>query len=765
MTDHRRHPPARTAAPTAAPTVERMSVRQLSGYAIAAMALLIVAAQPWSGSRAQQVLHPEVAFPYTVEADGQRLLVDFEILDGYYLYRDKFGFETGTAGARVLSPRMPQGRIHSDEFFGEQEIYRGRFRIEIPYSRSRELDELTLDMTLQGCADIGLCYPPQYWSRDVAIPPGPITGGTMSQPVMLGEMLLGERGRSAADDVLPPEQAFVMNAIVAGPNELLVSWDIQPGYYLYRDSFEFRTDSDIRLGGATLPAGVDHHDEFFGDVTVYYDYVEATVPFARATPDEIPLQITAVFQGCKEDSICYPPIEQTMSLTLPAASVFASSLPAAPVSEQDRLASLLLADQWWLVLGTFYGLGLLLAFTPCVLPMVPILSGIIAGHNQVSTQRAFLLSLSFVLGMAVMYTAAGALAAVAGGQIQAIFQKPWIIGLFAALFVAMGLAMFGLLRVQMPAAVQTRLANLANRQTAGTFAGTAAIGALSALIVTTCVAPPLVAALAVIGQTGDVMRGSTALFALSLGMGTPLLAFGASAGKLIPRAGPWMNTVKAAFGVMLIGLAIWMLERVLPGSVTLVLWALLVFLTGVFMGAFEPLPAEPPASRRLSKGVGVLACLYGALMLVGWALGGSDPLRPIPQGALVAGNSAVAQPLPFRNIDSVAQLEAELDAARQSGRPVMVDFTADWCVSCKEMERYTFSAESVVEALAPFVLLKIDVTANTEADRELLGYFSSFGPPTIAFYDAHGRRLDGFTLVGFVRANEFATHVNTVAAI
>ncbi len=753
MTDHYRNP-------SAAPTL-RVLVP-----AVVAMVLLIATALLWSGSRAQQVLHPEVAFPYTVEADGQRLLVNFEILDGYYLYRDKFGFETDTAGARLLGARMPQGRTHSDEFFGEQEIYRGRFQIEIPYSRSRELYELTLDMTLQGCADIGLCYPPQYWSRDVAVPPGPVVaGGTMSQPVMLGELLLGERGRAAADDVLPPEQAFVMNAIVAGPNELLVSWDIQPGYYLYRDSFEFRTDSDIRLGGAALPAGVAHHDEFFGDVTVYYDYVEATVPFARATPDEIPLLITAVFQGCKEDSICYPPIEQSMSLTLPAASVFATTLPAAPVSEQDRLASLLLADQWWLVLGTFYGLGLLLAFTPCVLPMVPILSGIIAGHNQVSTQRAFLLSLSFVLGMAVMYTAAGALAAVAGGQIQAVFQKPWIIGLFAALFVAMGLAMFGLLRVQMPAAIQTRLANLANRQTAGTFAGTAAIGALSALIVTTCVAPPLVAALAVIGQTGDVMRGSTALFALSLGMGTPLLAFGASAGKLMPKAGPWMNTVKAAFGVMLIGVAIWMLERVLPGSVTLVMWALLVFLTGVFMGAFEPLPTEPPASRRLGKGLGVLACLYGVLMLVGWALGGSDPLRPIPQGALVAGNSAAVQPLPFRNIDSVAQLESELDAARQSGRPVMVDFTADWCVSCKEMERYTFTAGSVVDALAPFVLLKIDVTANTEADRELLGYFSSFGPPTIAFYDAHGRRLDGFTLVGFVRANEFATHVNTVAAL
>jgi thioredoxin:protein disulfide reductase len=248
-------------------------------------------------------------------------------------------------------------------------------------------------------------------------------------------------------------------------------------------------------------------------------------------------------------------------------------------------------------------------------------------------------------------------------------------------------------------------------------------------------------------------------------MGAPLLAFGTSAGRLLPKVGPWMNVVKAAFGVMLIGLAIWMLERILPGAVTLFMWGVLVVLTGVFMGAFDPLPAQPPATRRLGKGLGLVACLYGALMLVGAALGGNDPLRPIPQAALTGVGEAPAQRLSFRTVTSVAQLETELAAARQAGRPVMVDFTADWCVSCKEMERYTFTADAVVNSLEPFVLLKIDVTANTPDDRELLQYFSSFGPPTIAFFDARGNRLDGFTLVGFVRANDFATHVNTVAAI
>ncbi|HEX7079927.1 MAG TPA: protein-disulfide reductase DsbD [Gammaproteobacteria bacterium] len=739
--------------------MRRLRTLLAAAAALAAFAAL-VAPPRFAPAVAQDVLRPERAYPYTAEAEGGRLRVRFDILDGYYLYRAKFSFETSTPGVSLGAPEFPEGEIHSDEFFGEQEIYRGAFEISIPYTLTADVDEFVLEMGLQGCADIGLCYPPQHWSRDVELP-GEGLGGALSSLFS-----------PEPDALLPVDQAFVMNARFDGPNELVVGWQIAPGYYLYRDKFEISAVGDIELGEPELPEGVAHSDENFGDVRVFYDYVEATVPFARAGPNEIPVEVRARFQGCRENSICYPPTEQTMSLILPATSEFAVSdeppgSSAAPVSEQDRLAALILGGSWLAVGGAFFGFGLLLAFTPCVLPMVPILSGIIVGQGgQTSAGRGFALSLTYVLGMAVTYTVAGALAALAGEQAQAIFQKPWIISLFAGFFVLLALSMFGVFNLQMPAAVQTRLASLANRQKAGTFVGTGIMGALSALIVTTCVAPPLFAALAVIGQSGDVARGAGALFALSLGMGAPLLVVGASAGKLLPKAGPWMNTVKAAFGVMLLGLALWMMERVLPGTVVLVLWALLVFLTGVFLGAFEPLPPEPSPIRRLAKGLGVLACLYGALMLIGATLGGEDPLRPIPRGGLLARSAAPAAPaLEFRPVESVAALESALAAAREAGRPVMVDFTADWCVSCKEMEKYTFPDPAVVAALEPFTLLRADVTANDADDKALLEYFGSFGPPTIAFFDDSGRPQERYKLVGFVPADDFAAHVERVAAL
>jgi len=730
------------------------------------------------------VLPAQKVFVYTTAADAQKVYVRFAVLDGYYLYRARFGFASGTDGVTLRAAEFPKGETHKDEYFGEQEIYRGKFEIGIPYQRTGGAESLALKLKLQGCADHGICYLPQDWTAKVALPAG---GAAIATPAAdpfaatAAKPFAASPVAADSDELLPVDQAFVLNARFDKPNELTVGWQIAPGHYLYRDKLTFRVDGNIELGRASLPHGKSHHDDNFGDVEVFYDYVEATIPFARASAKALDVVLHAGFQGCRENSICYPPGEQTMPLVLPATSEFptaaattgAVAADVGPVSEQDQWAARIVNGSWWQVIGGFYLAGLLLSLTPCVLPMVPILSSIIAGQGgQVSTARGFSLSLSYVLGMAATYTAAGALAALAGGQIQAMFQKPWIVTLFAGLFVLLSLGMFGVYEIQMPTAIQTRLANLANRQKAGTYVGTAIIGALTALIVTTCVAPPLVGALTMIGQTGDVARGATALFALSIGMGSPLLLVGASAGQLLPRVGPWMNTVKAGFGVLMIGMAIWMLQRVLPGAVTLALWAALVFLTGVFLGAFEPLPAQPRSVLRLAKGIGMLACLYGALLLIGATLGGEDPLRPIPERVLASGpvgSGALGQTsgskLEFRKIKSVAELDSALAEARTASRPVMLDFSADWCVSCKEMETRTFPDAGVIGALKPFLLLRADVTDNNEDDQALLKRFHIVGPPTIAFFDKRGQERENFKLVGFVPAQKFSAHVAQLAAL
>ena len=429
-------------------------------------------------------------------------------------------------------------------------------------------------------------------------------------------------------------------------------------------------------------------------------------------------------------------------------------------SEQDLLANRIRSGNLLAVLATFFGAGLLLAFTPCVLPMVPILSGIIVGAGRdrpVTRGRAFSLSVAYVLGMALTYTIAGAVFAAAGQQAQAFFQKPWIIVLFAALFVLLALGMFGVFNLQVPAAFQSRVADMSNRQKQGTLLGTAVMGALSSLIVTACVAPPLVAALAVIGQSGDVFRGGAALFALSLGMGAPLLLVGASAGRLLPKAGAWMDAVKVAFGVMMLGVAVWMVGRILPGPVTLALWAVVAFVAGYYLFTMGNRDAQGGAIV-VRRGLAALAVVYGLAMLVGALAGHSNPLQPLA-GFGASRQGAAVKHLEFTRIKSVADLDRALDAAKAAGRPVMLDFYADWCVSCKEMEHLTFTDPGVQAALARATLLQADVTANDDADQALLQRFGILGPPTIVFFAPDGAERTDYRVVGFKAADEFRDHV------
>ena len=562
--------------------------------------------------------------------------------------------------------------------------------------------------------------------------------------------------RTQSEDFLPPDQAFRLNVAAEAHDRLRLSWGIAPGYYLYRARLKFSTTTpNVTLGQADLPPGDTKHDEYFGEQVVYHGGLIARLPVASSATWTGPLALSVSYQGCAEAGLCYPPITKSFTINMPQRLAVGSARRSGVSgpgpgsgSEQDGLAQLILGGSMWIVLAKFFGLGLLMAFTPCVLPMVPILSGLIAGQGKHATHaRSFALSLAYVLGMAATYTLAGALTAALGLQVQALFQQTWIILLFAAMFVAMALSMFGLYSVQMPAAIQTRLAATSNRQRAGTYGGVAVMGALSALIVTTCVAPPLVATLAVIGQSGDVLRGASALFAMSLGMGAPLLVVGASAGRLLPKAGAWMDTVKQLFGAMMLGVAAWMLARLVGERFALLLYAVPLFAAAVVLWRTRSRDALRLLPRATAIAVGILA----ATLCFGAWLGASDPLHPLTRPV-----AASARALQFRAVATLADLDHEVQAAAASGRAVMLDFYADWCVSCKEMEHNTFSDPQVVQVLGQLTLLRADVTANSAADQALLQRFGIYGPPTIAFYDKAGHEQAAFRVVGYMKPAPFA---------
>jgi thiol:disulfide interchange protein DsbD len=706
---------------------------------------------------ADEFLPPEAAYRYTLDSDGRQIVVHWNVEGGYYLYRKRMGIATGDTGVVLGEPVYPQGQIHTDEYFGEQEIFRGKFDVVVPITlasgaaTSAGTRSVPITLKLQGCADAGLCYPPTTWNAAVAVPVVSRLGAAPSGVATGIDAVLAQARASgsgaAGDEFLDPDIAFQLAATADGPDRVKIIWEIAPEYYLYRNRLKVTTASTgVTLGPLALPTGESHTDEYFGEQEVYREELIASLPVARPGGSALAVPLEVTYQGCADAGLCYPPITKTLNVDLPAGGTITGD-SAGFVSRQDWMAGFIRSGNLFLVIGFFFGAGLLLAFTPCVLPMVPILSGIIAGQGAgVTTRRAFFLSLSYVLGMAFTYTLAGIAAAAAGAQIQAVFQQPWIVTVFALLFILLALSMFGLFTIQMPAVIQTRLADASNRQRAGTFGGVAVMGALSALIVTTCVAPALVATLAVIGQSGDVLRGGLALFAMSLGMGAPLLVVGASAGKLLPKAGPWMDTVKRVFGVLFLLVAAWMLGRILPGRMGLLPWAITAF-----AAAWVCWAAISQTRRKwIPRTIGAVAGLYGVALLAGAALGGSDPLAPIPQ---LSGRHAE---LPFKTIKSIADLDAEIAAARAAGRPVMLDFYADWCVSCKEMEKYTFSEPAVRAALAKAVLLRADVTANDAEDQALLKHFGIFGPPTIAFYGTDGTERRNFRVVGYMKAQEFA---------
>lgn len=569
-------------------------------------------------------------------------------------------------------------------------------------------------------------------------------------------------------ELLPAEQAFQFLAEVKDAKTVAVSWHIADGYYLYREKFKFELENSpgVTLGEIEPPHGDPKEDEAFGRVEVFHGQVAFDLPLLRDSAAPATIHLKARFQGCADRGVCYPPMKQTVTLELPAAGP-AAAKPAATAApaEQDRVAQALRGDSWWLTVVSFLGFGLLLSFTPCCFPMIPILSGLIVGHgHHLTTRRAFGLSLVYVLTSALTYTLFGVLAGLSGANLQNWFQQTWVLVIFALLFVALALSMFGFYELQLPSAIQTRLDRASRHQKSGSAAGAAVMGVLSTLIVGPCVAAPLAGALIYIGQTGDAALGGIALFSMGFGAGLPLLAIGASAGKLLPKAGHWMHTTKAVFGVGLLAVAVWLLERVLPSALSMAAWALLLIVPSVFMGALDHLPPDVSGWRRLWKGLGLVMLTYGILLLIGVASDSRDPLQPLR--ALTPGNAQAAGPaqqaLPFQKVTSLAQLNDKLAEAKAQGRPVMLDYYADWCISCKEMDRYTFADPRVRQALGNTLLLQADVTASTDDSAALLKRYNLVGPPATLFFGLDGQEKATSRVIGYMEAERFLQHLKQV---
>ncbi|MEW5787721.1 MAG: protein-disulfide reductase DsbD [Pseudomonadota bacterium] len=727
----------------------------------------------------EELLEPEQAFRYSARLlDPGTVEARFQIAKGYYLYRAKIKF--GADGdVKLGTPQLPPGKIKDDENFGKVETYRGEVKVRIPVTYPPGGPRaFNLKAEFQGCADLGVCYQPQEGvaaikpaaaAASAAAPPAaaPVPPPQQSPEVLarLKSLAGSFSGGQAEPEFLPPEEAFRLEVVPGQEGTLLARFTIVPGYYLYRDKIRINIvePAEVGVAGVDLPPADEKEDPNFGKMFVYHKDFTAVVRLSGLAPGTPVVKLDVSHQGCSEKGICYPPQDQsfTVDMTATPAPVPAQAVAPAPVpaagaaaSESDKVAAILQGGNYWLVVASFFGFGLLLSLTPCVFPMIPILSGIIVGQGHAITKRkGFMLSLAYVLGMALTYALAGVAAGLSGTLISNALQNPWALGTGAAIFVALAMSMFGFYELQMPSFLQSRFTEASNRIQGGRFASVFVMGAISALIVGPCVAAPLAGALLYISQTGDVVLGGVSLFSLAIGMGVPLLLVGLSAGALLPRAGGWMDAVKRFFGVALLAVAIWLVSPLLSEIAQMFMWAALLIISAMYLHALEPLAVNARGFARFWKGVGIISLVSGVALLLG-ALGGSrDLLQPLSvfQGG-PAGAAETQAHLQFKRVKNLAELDAAVAAA--AGKEVMLDFYADWCVSCKEMERFTFSDPRVLDRLKDAVLLQADVTANSADDKALLARFKLFGPPGIIFYDKSGQE-SSFRVVGYEPPEKF----------
>jgi thiol:disulfide interchange protein DsbD len=780
-----------------------------------------------------ELLPPEKAFSLVAWMEGDRLVAEYEIAPGYYMYRERFDFQIESGNAQFDTAILRDGKIKNDEFFGDMEVYRGNLRIVLPIlSTSLEALNLVVKATGQGCADIGVCYPPLMQilnlntrSSDRILPTAYVVNSSDtsiedsqgiaalqallsdissnssqsnvsevtptsadSKALQLLQSLGDDIGLSDGDEIPHPDAAFVLSADIDRNNIIQSKIQLYPTTYLYRDKFSFEiiNGNGHALGAVAMPDGELKQDEFFGRMEVYHKQVKVSLPIISQIGASDQYTLAYRYQGCVEDRICYPPISKYLQVNTHTGSIQISNQPTAikavitsagiaapesesmtlPQSEQGRYAQILQDKGILLIILLFFLGGIGLTFTPCVFPMIPILSSIIAGQGEsISTRKAFVLSLVYVLAMAVTYAIVGAIVGYYGAKynIQIWFQDPVILSVFATIFVLLALSMFGFYDIQMPNAVQSRLTSLSNSQQGGTLIGVGLMGIFSAIIVGPCITAPLVGALIFISQTQDWQLGGLALFALGLGMGVPLLLIGTSVGKLLPHAGLWMDRVKTVFGVVLLAVAIWLLERFLPTDITMLLIAILVITSAIYMGALESLPEKASGWQKFNKGLAIIILIYGSAYLIGAAAGSKDLVQPLKGIVNIVSNKTAANGqdnrVVFRQVKGKEGLQQALANSVRQNIPSMLDFYADWCISCKVMEKYAFTHAGVINALNGVGTFQTDVTDNDSIDTELMNSLDIYGPPAILFFDARGDEIRHRRVVGEMSGEEFAAHL------
>jgi thiol:disulfide interchange protein DsbD len=712
----------------------------------------------------QELLEPDQAFALSVRVrDAETLEASWKIAKGYYLYRDKFQFVSLDPALTLKPAIIPAGKKKEDPSFGVVETYINTVTIRLPIGqRASGAHSAKLRITAQGCNEpIGVCYPPMVKEISVALPALKVAAAdTQSGGVRSLKDLAGLIAPSGNQEFLPPDKAFVLATDVTDANTVTARVRIAQGYYLYRDksSVKLTRGDGVKLGRPDITRGKVKDDPYLGKTEVVHDELGLRVPLERKNKSATDIELEFSYQGCAEKGICYPPETRKVSLRLPAAGAGKPAIvPLAsgtPTVEGTGYFSYLLAA---------FGVGLLLTFTPCVLPMIPILSGVIvrSGDQTISKLQGGLLSYTYVLGTAVTYTAAGVLAGATGGQLQAYFQNPWAIGSFAIILSFLALSMFGLFELQMPSFIQSRLHYHSHKIKGGSYIGTFILGIVSALIVGACVSPVLLSVLGVAITTKDPTLGGGIMFAMAHGQGIILVAVGVGAGFLLPRAGAWMDRVKYVFGVMLIGVAIYLLGT-LPQIPVLILWSILLIVTAVFLGATQSLPKEASGWQTLWKGFGTFLLLWGVLALFGGLMGERDILKPVPLqnlASLTGGASATAASLPagelFHRYSQPKDIEAALARAKREGKPVILDFYATWCTDCVRMEKTTFADPRVRAALKNYLLLQADVTDNNDASIAIKQKFGVFGPPALLLFGADGGEKKDLRFYGYRNAEEF----------